>query len=72
MNEQMQERIHAFLQHEDNVDRLRDWFLESRLAEEIMDDTSLTEQQATEKLHRVFEADLERIAVAYFEAEEAP
>jgi hypothetical protein len=70
MNELMRERVHAFLQNEDNLEVLRDWFFESRLAEEIANDTSLTEQQIIERLHRLFEADRERIVVAYFEAQE--
>lgn len=70
MNELMRERVHAFLQDEDNLKMLRDWFFESRLAEEIANDSSLTEQQITERLHRIFETDLERIVVAYFESKQ--
>ena len=70
MNELMRERVHAFLQDEDNLEMLRDWFFESWLAEEIANDSSLTEQQITERLHRILETDLERIVVAYFESQE--
>ncbi len=70
MNELMRERVHAFLQDADNLEMLRDWFFESQLAEAIANDSSLTEQQITERLHRIFEADLEQIVVAYFESEE--
>lgn len=72
MNELMRERVRAFLQDEDNLELLRDWFFESRLAEEIADDSSLTEQQITERLHRIFENDLERIVIAYFESQKKP
>ncbi|MGF1613131.1 MAG: hypothetical protein ACFCVA_04240 [Gammaproteobacteria bacterium] len=72
MKQQMSERVHAFLQDGDNLQRLRDWFFESALAEEIANDSSLTEQQITERLHRIFETDLERIVVSYLESQEAP
>ena len=70
MNELMRERVHVFLQDEDNLAMLRDWFFESRLAEEIANDSSLTEQQIAERLHRVFETDLQRIVVAYLESQQ--
>lgn len=70
MNEEMRARIHEFLQYEDNIDALREWFFESRYAEEISNDTTLSEQEITAKLHRVFKDDLEQIAIDYFEETE--
>ena len=70
MNELMRQRVHAFLQDEDNLEMLREWFFESPLAEGIANDSSLTEQQITERLHRMFENELEQIVVAYFESQQ--